>query len=168
MDTVARVAAVASEHCFIPSSDDKSAFHHILLRPSPWPLFGFSYKAVEYVWQVLPSASALSPHVGRGKSQPGLHSKRIPALGTWKVRSCATSSPLMGWSRVFSDWRRRMPIPWPCSPPSTVGRFCPLRNAMSSRVRLQKYLGIWCDSSKTRQKYWIGQGTEKTHFGSHP
>ena len=36
------------------SLDDASAFHHILLRPSSWTLFGFSYRGVDYVWCVLP------------------------------------------------------------------------------------------------------------------
>ena len=40
MDTVARVANVLSEDCHQDPLDDSSAFHHILLHPSPWPLFG--------------------------------------------------------------------------------------------------------------------------------
>ena len=54
MDTVARVANVASEGCFQGSLDDSSAFHHILLHPASWPLFGLEYRGVDYVWRVLP------------------------------------------------------------------------------------------------------------------
>ena len=43
MDTVARVANVASPGCSMTSLDDASAFYHILLRLFSWPLFGFSY-----------------------------------------------------------------------------------------------------------------------------
>ena len=48
MDTVARVANVASLGCYMTSLDDTSAFHHILLRPSFCPLFGFSYGGIDY------------------------------------------------------------------------------------------------------------------------
>ena len=54
MDTVARVANVASEGCFQGSLDDSSAFHHILLNPASRPLFGLEYRGVDYVWCVLP------------------------------------------------------------------------------------------------------------------
>ena len=40
MEAVARVANVASEGCYQLSLDDSSSFHHILLHPAPWPLFG--------------------------------------------------------------------------------------------------------------------------------
>ena len=38
MDTVARVANVASQGCYMTSLYGSSAFHRILLRPSSWPL----------------------------------------------------------------------------------------------------------------------------------
>ena len=50
MHTVARVASVASQGCFMTSLDDASAFHHVLLRPSSCPLFGFSYGGIYYCW----------------------------------------------------------------------------------------------------------------------
>lgn len=63
IDTVARVVNVASPGCFLTSLDDSSAFHHILLRPSAWPLFGFEYGGVDVCWCVLPFGSSLSPWV---------------------------------------------------------------------------------------------------------
>ena len=48
MDTVAQVASVASKGCYMTSLDDASAFHHIFLCPSAWPLFGFSYGGIDY------------------------------------------------------------------------------------------------------------------------
>ena len=42
MDTVARVANVASRGCYMTSLDDASAFYHIFLRASSWPPFDFS------------------------------------------------------------------------------------------------------------------------------
>lgn len=37
----ARVASVASEGCYMTSLVYSSAIHHILLRPSSWPLLVF-------------------------------------------------------------------------------------------------------------------------------
>ena len=48
MDTVARLANVASRGCYMTSLDDASAFHHILPLPCSWPLFGFSYGGTDY------------------------------------------------------------------------------------------------------------------------
>ena len=39
MDTVGRVAQVASEGCLQGSLDDSSGFHHVLLHPASWLLF---------------------------------------------------------------------------------------------------------------------------------
>lgn len=63
VDTVARVANVASEGCFMTSLDDSSAFHHILIHPASWPLLGFTYRGVDYVWCVLPFGLSISPSV---------------------------------------------------------------------------------------------------------
>lgn len=63
MDTVSRVTYVASEGCYITSLHDSSAFHRILLRPSPWTLFGFSYRDIDYCWCVLPFGFSASPWV---------------------------------------------------------------------------------------------------------
>ena len=57
MDTVARVANVASQGCYMTSLYGSSAFHRILLRPSSWPLFGFSYGGIDYCWCVCLLAS---------------------------------------------------------------------------------------------------------------
>ena len=54
MDTVGRVAQVASEGCLQGSFDDSSGFQHVLLHPASWPLFGLRYQSVDYVWTVLP------------------------------------------------------------------------------------------------------------------
>ena len=61
MDTVARVDNVASRGCYMTSLDDASAFHYILLCPSSWPLFGFSYGGTYYCWCVLPFGFSLNP-----------------------------------------------------------------------------------------------------------
>ena len=71
MDTVARVANVASRGCYMTSLDDASAFHHILLRPSSWPLLGFSYAGTDYCWCVLPFGFSLSPWYYHTLSEAG-------------------------------------------------------------------------------------------------
>lgn len=49
MDTVSRVASVASQGCLLTSLDDSPVFHEVLLRSSSWPFFGFSYNSIDYV-----------------------------------------------------------------------------------------------------------------------
>lgn len=83
MDTVARVAQVASPSCYMTSLDDASAFHHILLHPASWPLFGFSYGRIDYCWCVLPFGFSLSTWCYHNLSEAKaayLRSKGIPAL----------------------------------------------------------------------------------------
>ena len=62
MDTVARVANVATEGCFQGSLDDSSAFHRILLNPGSWPFFGLTYRGVDYVWCVSTFGWCESPY----------------------------------------------------------------------------------------------------------
>ena len=83
MDTVARVANVASPGCYLTSLDDASAFLHILLRLSAWPLFGFSHGGTDYCWCVLPFGFSLSPscyHTFSEARVAFLRSNGIPAL----------------------------------------------------------------------------------------
>lgn len=150
MDTVARVAVVASEHCFMTSLDDKSAFHHILLRPSSWPLFGFSYKGVDYVWQVLPFGFSPSPWVyhtlGEAKASL-LHSKGIPASGylddSFLCNYLAThgSEPRAQWLAAAHATSVAMLVSFYC------GAFLSLKKCDIKPHKLQKYLGMLCDSS---------------------
>ena len=83
MDTVARVANVASQGCYMTLPDDSSVFHHILLRPFSWPRFGFSYGGIDYCWCVLPFGFSLSPwcyHTPSEAKAAYLRSKGIPAI----------------------------------------------------------------------------------------
>ena len=83
MDTIAQVANVPSEDCDQGALDDSSAFHNMLLRPPPWPLFGLAYRGVDYVWYILPFGCCESPNAYRTCSEAKvayLQSKGIPAL----------------------------------------------------------------------------------------
>ena len=65
------------------SLDDASAFHHVLLRPSSWPLFGLSYGGIDYCWCVLPFGFSLilwCYHTLSEAKAAYLRSKGIPAL----------------------------------------------------------------------------------------
>ena len=83
MDAVARVASVASKGCYMTSLDDASAFNHIFLRPSAWPLFGFSHGGIDYCRCDLPFGFSLSPscyHTLSEAKAAYLRSKGIPVL----------------------------------------------------------------------------------------
>lgn len=150
MDTVARVAGVASENCFMTSLDDKSAFHHILLRPSSWPLFGLTYGGVDYVRRVLPSGFGPSPWVYHTLAEAKaafLRSKGIPAL------ACLDDSLLCNFRATHGDLSRTQ---WLAAAEATYvavlvsffcGAFLSVKKCDMKPTRLQKYLGIWCDSS---------------------
>ena len=83
MNTVGRVAQVVSEGCFKSSLDDSSGFHHVLLHPASWPLFGLQYQNVDYVWTVLPFGWCETPYVYHSLSEAKaafLRANGIPAL----------------------------------------------------------------------------------------
>lgn len=69
MDTVALVATVASNSCFQGSLYDSSAFHHILLHPTSWPLFSLNYRGVDNAWCVLPLGFCESLYVYHSLSE---------------------------------------------------------------------------------------------------
>lgn len=150
MDTVGRVAGVASEDCFMTSLDDKAAFHHILLRPSSWPLFGFSYKGVDYVWRVLPFGFKPSPwvyHTLADAKAGFLRSKGIPALAylddslLCNYRATHGKAPRVQWLAAAEATFVAMLVSFFC------GAFLSIKKCDFKPTHLQKYLGIWCDST---------------------
>lgn len=99
MDTVTRVAAVASKGCYMTSLDDASAFHHVLPRPSSWSLFRFSYRGVDCCWCGLPFGfkESLRVYHTLGEAKAAfLRSKGIPALAnlddSWLSNFASTHS----------------------------------------------------------------------------
>ena len=54
MDTVGMVAQIGWQGCFQGSLDDKNGYHHVLLHPQSWALFGFTWNGMDYVWTTLP------------------------------------------------------------------------------------------------------------------
>lgn len=150
MDTVARVAQVASPDCFMTSLDDKSAFHHILLRPSSWPLFGFKYAGVPYCWRVLPFGFCASPWVYHTLSEAKasfLRSLSIPALAylddsfLCNFRLTHGRPPQEQWLAACHATYLAMLVAY------FSGSFLSVHKCDMRPVKLLKYLGILCDSS---------------------
>ena len=72
MDTVARVANVASEGCFMTSLDDSSAFHHILIHPRRGP----SWASRTAGWTASGASSRSGLALARGCATPSAGQKR--------------------------------------------------------------------------------------------
>ena len=143
MHTVARVAGIASEDCFVTS-------HHILLRPSSCPLFGFSYRGVDYVWRVLPFGCKPSPwvyHTLADAKGGFLRSKRVPALAylddslLCNYRATHGKAPRVQRLAAAEATFLAMLVSFFC------GAFLSIKKCDFKPTHLQKYLGIWCDST---------------------
>lgn len=149
MDTVARVAHVASEGCFQGSLDDSSGFHHVLLHPASWPLFGLRYQGVDYVWTVLPFGWCESPYVYHTLSEAKaafLRSKGIPALAyiddSWlaNVQSTHGQPARQQWLAAAEAIHVAMLVSWMC------GYFLSPKKCDLRPTKVQRYLGMLCDS----------------------
>ena len=149
MDTVARVANVASEGCFQRSSDDLSAFHHTLLNPASWPLFGLEHRGVDYAWCVLPFGVCECPYVYHALSEARvayLRPKGIPAL------AYLDDSWLGNFNSTYGRPERKqclaaaeaihvaMLLPFLC------GYFLSVKKCDLRPKRIQRYLGMLRDS----------------------
>lgn len=150
MDTVARVANVASSDCYMTSLDDSSAFHHILLRPSSWPLFGFSHGGIDYCWCVLPFGFSLSPWVYHTLSEAKaafLRSLGIPALAylddSWYANFLTThgQDEKAQWLAAAEATHVAMLVSFMC------GQFLSPSKCDLKPTKVQQYLGMLCDSS---------------------
>ncbi|CAM9718774.1 unnamed protein product [Laminaria digitata] len=149
MDTVARVAYVASQGCYMTSLDDSSAFHHILLRPSSWPLFGFSHGGIDYCWCVLPfgfSQSSWCYHTLSEAKTAYLRSKGISALAhldhSWFSNFPASRGQAAReqWLAAGEATHVAMLVSFLC------GQFLSAKKCDLRPTRLQEYLGMLCDS----------------------
>lgn len=149
MDTVARVANVAAEGCYMTSLDDSSAFHHILIHPSSWPLLGFEHDGVLYCWCVLPFGLSVSPwcyHVLSDAKASFLRSLGIPALAylddSWQSNPVDTQGlpAREQWSAAGEATHRGMLVSFLC------GHFLSLHKCDLRPTTEQLYLGILCDS----------------------
>ena len=149
MDPLGRVAYVGSQGCYMTSLDDCSAFHHLLIRPSSWTLFGFSYRGVDYVFCVLPFGFCASPWVYHTLSEAKaafLRKREIPALAylddSFLTNYIATHGklPKEQWLAAADATHVAMLVSYFC------GYFLSLKKCDLRPTTLQKYLGMWCDS----------------------
>ena len=148
MDTVVRVANVATEECFMTYLDDLSAFHHTLLRPSSWPLFGFTHRGVDYCWCVLPFGFKESPWEYDTLSEAKaafIRSKGIPALAylddSWLSNHVATQGlpARHQWLAAGEATHVAMFVSF------ISGCFLSVKKGDVRPTRLEQYLGILCD-----------------------
>ena len=151
MSTVCRVAQIAAEGCYMTSLDDTAAFHHICIHPASWPLFGFSYNGIDYVWRVLPFGFSASPWIYHTLSEAKaelLRSLGIPSLAylddSFLSNFVATqgASPRDQWLAACEATHVGMLVAFLCGT-YLSSKKCDLRPTTN-----QKYLGIWCDSEK--------------------
>ena len=132
------------------SLDDKSAYHHILLRQSSWSLFGFSCRGVYYCWCVLPFGFSLSPWVYHTLSDAKatfIRSLGIPALAYLDDSFLANFRATHGkaareqWLASGHATYLAMLVSFFC------GAFLAIKKCELKPSQTLKYLGIWCDSS---------------------
>ena len=132
------------------SLDDASAFQHVLLRPSSWPLFGFSYGRIDCCWCVLPFALRLSPwwyHTLSEAKAAYLRSKGIPALtyldDSWlsNFRASHGRAARAQWLAAGETTHFAMLVSFMC------GQFLSAKKCDFRPTRQQQYLGIMCDSN---------------------
>ena len=149
MDTVGRVGSVASPGCYMTSLDDSSAFHHVLIHPSSWPLLGFSYKGVDYVWCVLPFGLSISPWVYHTFSEAKasfLRAGGIPALAylddSFLTNYLSTHglAPPEQWLSACEATHLAMLVSLFC------GQFLSPKKCDLRPTQIQRYLGMLCDS----------------------
>lgn len=149
MDTVARVANVASENCFMNSLDDASAFHHVLIAPASWPVLGLTYRGVDYCWCVLAFGLSISPWVYHTLSEAKaayLRSLGIPALAYLDDSFLTIFAATHGggtreqWLAACEATHIAMLVSFLC------GCFLSARKCDLRPQRIQKYLGMLCDS----------------------
>ena len=135
--------------CYMTSLDDASTFHHILLRPSSWPLFGFSYGGTNYCWCVLPFGFSLSPWCYHTLSEAKAASLRLKGtsalayLDDSRVSNFQASNGLAAreqWLAAGDATHVAMLVSFLCS------QFLSAKKCDFRPTRQQQYLGMVCDS----------------------
>ena len=151
MDTVARVADIAEEGIYMGSLDDRSGFHNLSLQPESWPLFGVSYDSTDYVCTTIPFGWNDSPVCYHSLSEAkSVHrrSRGIPVLAyiddAWYGNFASTfrCSDKVQWLSAAEALHTGVLVSYFCG--YLWDTKCDLKPS-----RIQRYLGILCDSSTT-------------------
>ena len=131
------------------SLDDPSAFDNIFLRPSSWPLFGFSYGDIDYCWCVLPFGFSLSPwcyHTLSEVKAAYLRSSGIPSLAylddSWlsNFRASHGLAACEQWLAAGEATHVAMLVSFLCD------QFLSAKKCDFRPTRRQQHLGMVCDS----------------------
>ena len=156
MATVARVADIAEERIFMGGLDDRSNFHNLSLQPDSWSLFGVAYVSTDYVCASVP----FGWNVNRGcyhslreanaaclQSPSFLSWDMSTAPGTENISSTFGLSDKMQWLSVAKALHVGVWASYFC------GYFRLDTNGDLKPSRIQRYLGIPCDSNSTL--FWV-------------
>ena len=151
LDSVGSVAALGWKGCYQGSLDDKSGFHHILLHPASWPLFGVVWEGITYVWTVLPFGWNESPFVYQtvsGVRSQFLRSRGIPAVtyidDAWQCSPVAAreKEPREQWLAAAEGLRLAVALS------ACAGFFLSVAKCDLVPTLSLRYLGLICDSGR--------------------
>ena len=151
LDSVGSLAALGWEGCYQGSLDDKSGFHHVLLHPASWPLFGAVWEGITYVWTVLPFGWNESPYVYQtvsGVRSQFLRARGIPALtyidDSWQCSPVAARelAPREQWLAAAAGLRLAVALS------ACAGFFLSISKCDLVPTQSLRYLGIMCDSGR--------------------
>ena len=151
LDSVGSVAALGWKGCYQGSLDDKSGFHHILLHPVSWPLFGAVWEGITYVWTVLPFGWNESPFVHQtvsGVRSQFLRSRGIPAVtyidDAWQCSPVAAreTEPREQWLAAAEGLRLAVALS------ACAGFFLGIAKCDLVPTLSLRYLGLICDSGR--------------------
>ena len=134
------------------SLDDRSGFHNLSLQPESWPLFGVSYDSTDYVCTTIPFGWNDSPVCYHSLSEAkSVHrrSRGIPVLAyiddAWYGNFASTfrCSDKVQWLSAAEALHTGVLVSYFCG--YLWDTKCDLKPS-----RIQRYLGILCDSSTPR------------------
>ena len=150
LDTVSKVAAVVEEGAYMGSLDDRSGFHNLRLHPASFPLFGVCYKGVDYVCTTLPFGWNESPFCYHALSEVKaeyMRSRGWPVLAYIDDAFYATLAALFGRSAKTQWLAAAAGIHLGMLVSFMAGYFLSDEKADLRPSRVQRYLGIICDSN---------------------
>ena len=152
LDSVDSLTALGWETFYQGSLDDKSGFHHVLLHPASWPLFGAVWEGITYGWTVLPFGWNESPYVYQtvsGVRSQLLRSRGIPAFtyidDSWQCSPVVvcSSAPRGQWLAAVAGLRLAVSLS------SCAGFFLSISKCGFVPTHPLQYLGLMCDGGRS-------------------
>ena len=151
LDSVGYLATLGWEECSQGSLDDNSGFHHVILHPASWPLFGAVWEGITYVWTVLPFGWNISSYfyqtVSRVRSQ-FLRPRSFPTFtyidDSWRCSLVAicSSAPREQWLAAAAGLRLAVALS------SCADLFLSVSKCDLVPTPSLRYLDLMCDSGR--------------------